>query len=329
MPTLNARRFLKERMDSILSQTVTDWELIVCDSFSEDGTWEYLQQYREDPRIRLFQVPKEGLYAGWNECLKRVRGEFVHIATADDTGGSNLLETLSKGLQDSPDLYVSACECMVIDAVGNEIIRPPTVYDAIIKSRISKDGLITTGKQELALLALCGGTWGSFSRLMFRSDLFNLAGHFPVDVGVCGDWAWILRACEHSGVVHLPGRLATWRVHGEQASAAWGMQGYRDYHEIFTRFLDGDRARHKTIWDMDEKIRQILMDLAWRRYEEGSGWFLYQLYKSPAKFFNKAKLIWKLDPSLFARRIRSGCRVPESLDNGLRSVAELGHGWSI
>ena len=67
LPTLNARAFLKERIDSILEQTLTGWELIVCDSFSNDGTWEYLQQYNGDPRFRLYQVPREGLYAGWNE----------------------------------------------------------------------------------------------------------------------------------------------------------------------------------------------------------------------------------------------------------------------
>ncbi len=46
LPTLNARRFLEPRMESILAQTLTDWELIVCDSYSNDGTWEYFQQFK-------------------------------------------------------------------------------------------------------------------------------------------------------------------------------------------------------------------------------------------------------------------------------------------
>jgi len=53
LPTLNARRYLAPRMESILTQTRTDWELIVCDSYSDDGTWEYLQQFKDDSRVRL------------------------------------------------------------------------------------------------------------------------------------------------------------------------------------------------------------------------------------------------------------------------------------
>jgi glycosyltransferase involved in cell wall biosynthesis len=85
-------------MQTILSQTLADWELIVCDSFSSDGTWEYFQQFKQDPRVRLYQVPKEGLYAGWNECLRRCRGEYVYIATADDTCKPELLEKMVAAL---------------------------------------------------------------------------------------------------------------------------------------------------------------------------------------------------------------------------------------
>ena len=82
---------------SVCSQTLTDWELIVCDSFSDDGTWEFLQQV-DDVRVRLFQVPKAGVYAGWNECLKRVRGEYIYIASADDTMKTECLEKMVAAL---------------------------------------------------------------------------------------------------------------------------------------------------------------------------------------------------------------------------------------
>ena len=99
LPTLNAQRFLEVRMATILAQTLTDWELIVCDSFSDDGTWEYFQQFKDDSRIRLYQVPKEGLYAGWNECLRRCRGEYIYIATADDTMVPECLEKMVGALE--------------------------------------------------------------------------------------------------------------------------------------------------------------------------------------------------------------------------------------
>ena len=77
LPNLNTRPFLEERIKTLLAQALTDWELIICNSDSHDGSWEFFEKFKHDKRVRLHQVPREGLYAGWNECLMRVRGKFI------------------------------------------------------------------------------------------------------------------------------------------------------------------------------------------------------------------------------------------------------------
>src|SRR5690348_5094098 len=99
VPNLNKRRFLEERMEALLAQTFTDWEMIVCDSYSDDGSWEFLEKFKTDPRIRLYQVPRAGLYAGWNECLQRSRGTYINIATSADTAVPTLFEKLVEPLE--------------------------------------------------------------------------------------------------------------------------------------------------------------------------------------------------------------------------------------
>ena len=65
LPTLNGQPLLTERLESILKQTFWDWELIVVDGFSSDGSWEFFQQHAvAEPRIRLAQAPREGVYGG-------------------------------------------------------------------------------------------------------------------------------------------------------------------------------------------------------------------------------------------------------------------------
>ena len=98
VPCLNSRPFVAERLQTILSQTLEDWELIVCDSYSDDGTWEALREFAGDERISLYQVPREGLYAGWNECFERARGEYVYIAPVDDTCEPDILEKMVEAL---------------------------------------------------------------------------------------------------------------------------------------------------------------------------------------------------------------------------------------
>lgn len=116
LPCLNATPFLKERMDTLVSQTLTDWEMIVCDSYSDDGSWELFQEYKNDERIKLYQVPRKGSYAGWNECLKRASGEYVYIATADDTCKPELLEKMVGALEGVQRSAFSIQRSEVMDA---------------------------------------------------------------------------------------------------------------------------------------------------------------------------------------------------------------------
>jgi glycosyltransferase involved in cell wall biosynthesis len=98
LPNLNTRRFLEPRMESLLSQTLNDWELIIVDNYSDDGAWEYFQKFNDDPRIKLTQAPRAGMYANWNNCLRQARGEYIYVATSDDTCKPELLEKMVAAL---------------------------------------------------------------------------------------------------------------------------------------------------------------------------------------------------------------------------------------
>src|SRR5260370_8781692 len=82
LPSLNAREFLEARIDSLLNQTFTDWEAIVLDSQSTDGTWEFFKSISScDSRFRLHQIPPKGLYPAPDHGLYLPAGEFRLIAT--------------------------------------------------------------------------------------------------------------------------------------------------------------------------------------------------------------------------------------------------------
>src|SRR5438477_9294469 len=95
VPNLNTRPYLPERFETIFNQTFQDWELIVCDSYSDDGSWEYIQELAaREPRMRISQTPRKGVFAGFNDCIQLARGEHVYIATSDDTMSPDFLEEM-------------------------------------------------------------------------------------------------------------------------------------------------------------------------------------------------------------------------------------------
>src|SRR5260370_17074107 len=86
LPSLNACQFLDERIESLLTQSFSNWEAIVLDSHSSDGSWEFFKSIAStDSRFRLHQVPRDGLYAALNRGMQLASAEFLHIATCNDT----------------------------------------------------------------------------------------------------------------------------------------------------------------------------------------------------------------------------------------------------
>src|SRR5438105_14528934 len=122
LPSLNARRFLEPRVDSLLKQTFADWEAIVLDSQSTDGSWEFFQSVAEnDSRFRLYQVPREGLYAALNRGLDLATGEFLHIAPCDDTMAPEFLAEMIDVLDRCPNAGIAVCDCFFINQDGDEL----------------------------------------------------------------------------------------------------------------------------------------------------------------------------------------------------------------
>lgn len=85
-PSYNSSRFIAQTIESVLSQTYTNWELLITDDCSTDNTREIAESYqRKDPRIRLFQLEKNlGPGIARNYSIERAKGRFIAFCDSDD-----------------------------------------------------------------------------------------------------------------------------------------------------------------------------------------------------------------------------------------------------
>ena len=236
LPCLNARRFLESRIESLLAQTCSDWEAIVLDSHSSDGSWEFFQSIASrDPRFQLHQIPREGLYAALNRGLELVSSEFLHIATCDDTMSPQFLETMLRALEQCPAAGIAACDLFLINPQGQPLSKED--LSGSLSIRASKE-LLNTGSVRSALLGkdpqqetnyrpsphdcllhFTGkSVYFSLTQLLVRGALAREIGSFETNVGSIGDFGWLLRLTNLTGTVHVPEKLASWRFHGDQLS---------------------------------------------------------------------------------------------------------------
>jgi glycosyltransferase involved in cell wall biosynthesis len=104
MPAYNAERYVGEAIESVLAQTLPDWELLVVNDCSTDRTLEVCNSYR-DPRIRVFTTPENLNAAGArNLALENTRGELIAFLDSDDVAVRDRLERQLRAFQDDPDL---------------------------------------------------------------------------------------------------------------------------------------------------------------------------------------------------------------------------------
>lgn len=321
VPNLNKRPFLPARMESLLAQTMTDWEMIVCDSYSDDGSWEYFQQYASDPRVRLHQVPKEGLYAGWNECLRRARGEYIYFATSDDTAEPRLLERLLAAMRRRDGLRVAVCKHRLIDEEGRDLDRPPRRVDAVLGEWTERE-CIRSGLTEFLLHACFGTIWVTMTAVLFHRSIMEETGPFRLDQKSRADEHWTLQASLLSDIAYVPEALASWRVYGGQAtSSGLTREGARILLDSLDLILEQESSRFPESWRKLPDWREQIRHARHMAYREKLSIFRWGLKESPAEFLSGLAEAWRREPGFFAKQVLRGFSWPAELARDWQAYA--------
>lgn len=225
LPSLNTFPFLQERIETILDQSFDDWELIVTDSYSEDGSWEFFERLaRGNARVSIAQAPR-GLYDGWNHCLQRAHGRYVYIATSDDSMALDCLEKMVTALEAHSDCDLAHCPLVITDRRGSPLDDPGHRWPECTAfarglgemakrphiRRAPYDGLLHLVGEHVVL---------SVNQLLIRRSLFDRTGYFASDWGSVSDFNWEMRAGLLASSIHVADTWASWRLHSVQASAS-------------------------------------------------------------------------------------------------------------
>lgn len=118
IPAYNNGAYIRETIDSILNQTYSNLELVICDDNSRDNTVEIIESI-EDPRMKLYKNEKNlGMAGNWNHCLKKCSGEFIKLICADDLLREDCLEKEVEALLANPTAIMVESDTKLLDLKG-------------------------------------------------------------------------------------------------------------------------------------------------------------------------------------------------------------------
>ena len=122
MPVHNAERYVAEAVESILAQTFEDFEFIIIDDGSTDGSLAIIEAYaRRDDRIRLISRENRGLVATRNELLSKSTGQYCALLDADDVALPERLNRQVEYMEQHPQCVVVGSRVLLIDSDGDPI----------------------------------------------------------------------------------------------------------------------------------------------------------------------------------------------------------------
>lgn len=210
IPAFNAGKFLKIAVASILKQTFVDFELIVIDDGSTDGSFDELPDI-EDARIRIVRNSCNlGIVASRNIAIRLARAPLIACLDADDVAMPRRLELQVEKFRLNPDLVLLGSAAVLIDEQG----RP---FDAVD---------VPTTDKEIRREILWGNKFVQSSAMM-RTSVVTALGGYPEDAALAEDYALWLRIIPGHAVGNLSERLVQYRVHKQQVSQT-KMQQMRD-----------------------------------------------------------------------------------------------------
>ena len=126
MGIYNCEDRLAKAIESILSQTYTNWELIMCDDGSADNTYNVAKEYKDkypDKIILIKNETNQGLNITLNNCLKQANGEYIARQDADDWSLPERFEKQLEFLKARPECAFVSTSMIVNDGVNNIAIR--------------------------------------------------------------------------------------------------------------------------------------------------------------------------------------------------------------
>lgn len=234
VPNFNYARFLPERLESLRRQTYQDFEVLLLDDASTDGSLPLLERWasaRDGSRVVANGTNGGSPFPQWLKGLDMARGDLVWIAEADDTCAPELLASLVPSFDDR-NVFLAYAKSVPIDSHGAVLGDYERLYlDRIAAGRWSRDYVATDHEEANAGLGIANCIPNA-SSVVFRR--FRPEPEFATaltGMRLCGDWLFYLRAMRGGFVSYHSAPLNMHRRH--EATVTHGTEGTDRYFAEF------------------------------------------------------------------------------------------------
>ena len=209
MSVYNGERFLVECIDSIVNQTFTNFEFIIINDGSTDGTGAILERYAQvDDRMYIHHQENLGLIASLNKGCRLARGKYIARMDSDDVSLPDRLKMQVHFLDKNPDIGVVGTDFNMIASDGT-VWNPPKFFDVPTEPNFVKWKLYFS-------CCVCHPS------IMVRKTVYSHLSGYRDEFIHAEDYDFFLRAVSYTKISNLPHVLYKLRKHESNVTTIYG-----------------------------------------------------------------------------------------------------------
>lgn len=221
VPNYNHEKYLPQRLESIFGQTFGDFELILLDDASTDGSRDLLESYRDNPKVAAVILGESNggsAFRQWKKGFDAASGELVWIAESDDFCSPLLLETLVKEFDRDPECVLAFCASMLTSEDGT----PRSIHH--YQQEIGRD-LHINGKEFARKWLIRNNYVVNASGALLRKSALSSLGERWCSYSGAGDWLFWTGLSLQGNVAFVFDALNFFRQHSTNTTAAMMRSG--------------------------------------------------------------------------------------------------------
>lgn len=217
----NYGHYLTERLDSIITQTIGIYEIILVDDASDDNSLGILHEWMRKNKINITIITNEhnsgSVFGQWKKGIAAATGDFVWIAEADDLCDSDFLRTVLSPMLEDPAIVLSYCESRQMDGEGFFYADNYDFYLKNVSETLWTSDRIGDGTYEIThALAILNSIPNISSILFKRKKLEEAVEMYSYEIGsyrIAADYALYVRLLSTGKIAYSRSNLNIHRRH--------------------------------------------------------------------------------------------------------------------
>lgn len=222
IPSYNHGKYINKRIDTILSQTYKNFNILILEDASKDNSRDIIQQYVNHPKVQAVisnEINSGSVFKQWYKGIELVQSKYTWIAESDDFADKFFLEKLVQVLESDDSLGFAYCDSYIVDENENLLeVSSYTQKRNLLLGSNWKESMKYDGDDFLKNYLAYHCYVNNASAVLFKTEyLKNLTINLS-DFKFAGDWAVYIDISKKSNIYYLNEQLSFYREHHLNAS---------------------------------------------------------------------------------------------------------------